>query len=96
MESTRSSIPSEQGSDNVLVLRRRVGEGIVIGKNLIVRVLSIEHGDVKLGIEAPREIKILREELYEEVVKSNVQANDFDLSKAKNVFRKEGDKNEDH
>ncbi len=87
----------------MLVLRRKVGEGIVIGKNLIVRVLSIEHGDVKLGIEAPREIKILREELYSEVVESNVQANEFDLLRAQKLFKntkensgssKENDKNE--
>ncbi len=96
MESTRSNILLERGSDIVLVLRRRVGEGIVIGKNLVIRVLSIEHGDVKLGIEAPREVKILREELYEEVVESNMEANDFDISLAKNVFKKDGDKGEDH
>ncbi len=73
----------------MLVLRRKTGEGIIIGSNVVVRILSIEHGDVKIGIEAPRSVKVLREELYKEVVKTNVESNDFDVELAKKIFKRE-------
>ncbi len=73
----------------MLVLRRKTGEGIIIGSNVVVRILSIEHGDVKIGIEAPKSVKVLREELYKEVVKTNVESNDFNVELAKKIFKKE-------
>jgi carbon storage regulator len=47
----------------MLVLTRRSEESIVIGGNIVVTILSVEGEKVKLGIEAPREIAILRREL---------------------------------
>ncbi|WP_036226289.1 carbon storage regulator CsrA [Mesoaciditoga lauensis] len=72
----------------MLVLRRKIGEGIIIGKNVIIRILDIEQGDVKIGIEAPKDVKILREELYKEIANTNVEAKDFNISRAKDLFRK--------
>ena len=48
----------------MLVLTRRLEESIVIAGNIIVTVLSVEGEKVKLGIEAPRDVPILRRELY--------------------------------
>jgi carbon storage regulator len=48
----------------VLVLTRRSEESIVIGGNIVVTVLSVEGDKVKLGIDAPRDVQILRQELY--------------------------------
>ncbi len=79
----------------MLVLRRKIGEGIIIGSDVVVRVLSIEHGNVKIGIEAPKSVKVLREELYKQVVKTNVESNDFDVELAKKIFKKE-DRNADN
>lgn len=58
----------------MLVLARKVNESIRIGDKIILKVLSIQEGQVKLGIEAPKNIEILRWEVYEQVVKSNQQA----------------------
>jgi carbon storage regulator len=58
----------------MLVLSRKVEEAIQIGPQVVVRVLGIENGQVKLGIDAPREVKIYRSELYEQIGKINVEA----------------------
>jgi len=55
----------------MLVLARKLEESIIIGDNIVVKVISVENGSVKLGIEAPNEIKIMRSELIEEVTEQN-------------------------
>lgn len=56
----------------MLVLSRRPDQAIVIGDDIVVRVLGIERGgQVRLGIEAPRSCRILRQELLEEVESAN-------------------------
>jgi carbon storage regulator len=49
----------------MLVLTRRTEESLVIDDNIIVTVLSVEGDKVKLGITAPREVTILRMELWQ-------------------------------
>jgi len=55
----------------MLVLARKLDESIVIGENIVVKVVSIESGVVKLGIEAPQDVSIMRNELLEEVKEQN-------------------------
>lgn len=56
----------------MLVLSRKVGERIVIGDSIEVVVLGVERsGQVRLGIEAPRQVRILRRELIDEVRDEN-------------------------
>ncbi|MEG1942811.1 MAG: carbon storage regulator [Angelakisella sp.] len=50
----------------MLVLGRRPGEGIVIGDNIRVSVVKID-GEMKLTIDAPKEMKILRSEIYDKM-----------------------------
>jgi carbon storage regulator len=50
-------------SPHVLVLSRKVGERILIGDRIVVTVAKLENGQVRLGIEAPREISVFREEI---------------------------------
>jgi len=58
----------------MLVLARKIDESIVISDNIIVKVISVDKGVVKLGIDAPREISIIRNELIEDVRDSNIVA----------------------
>ncbi len=51
----------------MLVLTRRVDESITIGDSITITVLAIEGDRVKLGIKAPRDISILRQEVYQAV-----------------------------
>ena len=48
----------------MLVLSRKLGERIVIGDRIVVSVVKLSNGQVRLGIEAPREIAVFREEIY--------------------------------
>jgi carbon storage regulator len=51
----------------MLVLTRRLGEAITVGNDVKIIIVEIDGNQVKLGIEAPREIEIYREELFEKV-----------------------------
>lgn len=51
----------------MLVLTRRLGEAFCIGRDTIVRVSAIEGGRVRIGIEAPRDVRVLREECVSSV-----------------------------
>jgi carbon storage regulator len=58
----------------VLILTRRLGESVVIGDAIRIHILGVEGERVKLGIEAPREVTIVRSELLERVREANLEA----------------------
>ncbi len=53
----------------MLILTRRVGEAIHVGDNVVVRVLGTKGGQVRLGVEAPKELEVHREEIYQRIQK---------------------------
>ena len=57
----------------MLVLSRKVGERILIGDHVTVTVVRITGGGVRIGIEAPPEMAVIREELQEELRQSSSQ-----------------------
>ncbi|RJE48788.1 MULTISPECIES: carbon storage regulator CsrA [unclassified Dehalobacter] len=58
----------------MLVLSRKINERIMIGDNIEIVVVAVVGDQVRIGIEAPKDIKILRSEVYEEVQNQNVKA----------------------
>lgn len=55
----------------MLILSRNVGQRIYIGEDLTITVVQIQSGQVKIGIEAPNEIPVHREEIYFKIKKLN-------------------------
>ena len=51
----------------MLILTRRVGEKILIGDNVSIAVLGVRGNQVRIGIEAPSEVSVHREEIYERI-----------------------------
>ncbi|MHC6179285.1 carbon storage regulator CsrA [Clostridium sp. JNZ X4-2] len=69
----------------MLVISRKKGESFLIGDNIEITISKIEEGTVKLSISAPRNITILRKELYDEVEKENKSAAASDMSLLKKL-----------
>ncbi|MFA5675340.1 MAG: carbon storage regulator CsrA [Christensenellales bacterium] len=55
----------------MLVLSRKTGEGITLNQDVVIEILSIEGDRVKIGIKAPKEMRIFRKELLDETVDLN-------------------------
>ena len=51
----------------MLILTRRVGETIVIGDDVIITVLGIKGNQVRIGINAPKDVSVHREEIYQRI-----------------------------
>jgi len=58
----------------MLVLARKLDESIMIGDDINIKIISIEKGVVKLGIDAPKDVSIIRNELLEDVKELNIAA----------------------
>lgn len=58
----------------MLVLSRQRDESIIIGDNVVVTIVDVRGDKVKLGIEAPREVSVHRQEVYEAIQRENQQA----------------------
>ena len=58
----------------MLVLTRKLGESITIGDHIRVTVLAFKGNQVKLGIDAPAQTKVHREEVYAKIIEANKQA----------------------
>jgi carbon storage regulator len=56
----------------MLVIGRKPGEYVVINDNILVKVIKSEDGDLRLAIDAPKDITIVRGELYEKEQKKRV------------------------
>lgn len=86
-----SSKKLKVGVVKMLVLSRKEGESIIIDSYIEIKILDIEEGKVKLGIEAPKDIDIFRKELYLSIQEENIKAakTKVDLEKMKKLFKQE-------
>lgn len=57
----------------MLILTRRVQEALMIGDDVTVTVLSVKGNQVRLGIDAPRDVEVHREEIYHRVKHAKAQ-----------------------
>ncbi len=68
----------------MLVLSRKPNESIKIGDDIEIKIIEVKGDTVRIGIEAPKSVEILRGELVESISKSNTEAIEVDL----NLFNK--------
>lgn len=69
----------------MLVLSRKINQSIVIGDDIEIMLVDIRGDQIKLGIKAPKTVKIFRKEVYEEVEKENIEASKSVINEP-NVF----------
>ncbi len=72
----------------MLILSRKVNEEIILGNDIVIKITDISKGNVKIGIEAPREMTILRGELKEKIQQANIEAARHNDSEALEILRR--------
>ena len=63
----------------MLVLTRKPGEGIIIGDNIIIKIIEMKSGGIRIGIDAPAETKIYRQEVYDRIKDENIGAANWNM-----------------
>jgi carbon storage regulator len=79
----------------MLILSRKKDESIIINGNIEIKVLEIGDGKVRLGIEAPKNIDIFRQELYKSIQEENMEAakSNVDIKEMGKLFKENGKNN---
>ncbi|KJV05600.1 carbon storage regulator CsrA [Methylocucumis oryzae] len=62
----------------MLILTRRVGETLMIGDEVTVTVLGVKGNQVRIGVNAPKDVSVHREEIYERIKKEQAESSDSD------------------
>ncbi|MCX8083866.1 MAG: carbon storage regulator CsrA [Calditerrivibrio sp.] len=60
----------------MLVLTRKIGESLIIGDDIEIKIVDVNVKSVKIGIEAPKSVTVYRKEIYEAIKQENIQATD--------------------
>jgi carbon storage regulator len=72
----------------MLILSRKKGENLIIGDSIKIEVLSVHGNTVKLGITAPKDFKIYREELYNIIANENIESTTIPINKLEGLLEK--------
>lgn len=70
----------------MLVLTRKASQSIVIGENIVITILDVHRDQVRIGIEAPRDIDVHRQEIFDALQRANREA----AQSAEEVIRSDG------
>ena len=65
----------------MLILTRRVNESLMIGDNVAVTVLGVKGNQVRIGIDAPKDVTVHRQEIYDRIREGNL---DLSIARAQN------------
>ena len=69
----------------MLILTRRISESVIIGDNVKVTVLGVKGNQIRIGIEAPKDVSIHREEIYERIQKEKLAKSQGKVDSEKDV-----------
>jgi carbon storage regulator len=69
----------------MLILTRRIGEAVIIGDKISLRVLEINANQVRIGVSAPTDVPVHREEIYERIKRNEAEKNDHGVTTATRV-----------
>ena len=64
----------------MLVLTRKIGDGIIIGDDIVIKIIEMKGGGVRIGIDAPHDKKIYRQEIYDRITEENKEALQWKLT----------------
>ena len=59
----------------MLILTRRVGESLIIGDDIVINVLGVKGNQVRIGVDAPKNVTVHREEIYDRIQAEKGQSN---------------------
>jgi carbon storage regulator CsrA len=71
----------------MLILTRKIGESLLIGDSIRITILEIRGKQVRLGVKAPPEISVLREEIGQRLAQENLQAASFSYAQLQELLR---------
>jgi carbon storage regulator len=78
------------GDVEMLILTRRIGESLTIGEEIKITLLGIKGNQVRIGIDAPRDVEVHREEIYDKIKretrKANLKTSDAVLEQASRIL----------
>jgi len=72
----------------MLVLSRRTNQSLMIGEDIEVVIVECKDGSVKIGIEAPKNVKVYRKEIFDEIKNANSEALNTDINIFKQVINR--------
>lgn len=69
---------TDEGVARMLILTRRVGETLMVGDDVTVTVLGVKGNQVRIGVNAPKDVSVHREEIYQRIQKEKSESADSD------------------